>query len=160
MEASQRIELRMAYTLFTERSALPEVQATLLTEAEGVLRAAYAPYSRFSVGAAVLLSNGRVVLGTNQENVAYPSGLCAERVALFAAFTQYPEAELVGLAIAARNPQGLVPQPITPCGACRQVLAEYLQRTPNRNVWVLMGGTEATYLLEDARDLLPLAFRM
>ncbi|PIE83988.1 MAG: cytidine deaminase [Bacteroidia bacterium] len=154
------MELRLAYTVFTGADGLPPAQAALLEQAQAALPAAYAPYSRFSVGAAVLLSNGRVVRGANQENVAYPSGLCAERVALFAAFSQYPEAELVGMAIAARDAEGLVHRPVTPCGACRQVLAEYLQRSNEREVWVLMAGARTIYLLDDARMLLPLAFGM
>ena len=117
----------------------------------------YARYSQFKVGAAVRLHDGRIVIGANQENAAFPSGLCAERTALFAAQAQYPNHRVTMLAIAARNEDGVVAQPVTPCGACRQVIAgvEDRQGTPMK---VILYGTDCIYRIHSAKDLLPLAF--
>lgn len=118
----------------------------------------YAPYSHFYVGAAVLLENGIIVTGNNQENVAYPSGLCAERTALFYANSQYPEVPVKALAIVARDSSGKVPQaPITPCGACRQVMLETEKRF-GKPMQVLLAGAEEVIVVERASALLPLAF--
>ena len=119
---------------------------------------AYAPYSKFYVGAAVLLENGVVVAGSNQENVAYPSGLCAERVALFNASHQYPDVPVVALAIAAST-SGHQVESISPCGACRQVLLETEQRH-GRSMKVLLCGTKEVMVVESAVSLLPFCFEM
>ena len=102
---------------------LSREDATLIAEAVKVAQDAYAPYSQFKVGAAVLLENGIIVTGSNQENAAYPSGLCAERTALFYAGAQYPDVPVLALAVVAFNNIGQVEQ-ISPCGSCRQVLVE------------------------------------
>lgn len=118
----------------------------------------WSPYSGFRVGAALMLENGTVVTGSNQENAAYPSGLCAERTALFAAAHMYPGEAVTALAIAARNENGYTSQPITPCGACRQVLAETESRgkTPIRYI---LYGTEGTMVIEGGTDsILPFCF--
>lgn len=119
---------------------------------------AYAPYSGFQVGAAVLLDNGEIVIGANQENAAYPSGLCAERVALFAAASRYPQNKALILAIAAR-PQGgdFRPYAVSPCGACRQVMLETEKRFQHPLKVLLYGSTEIIRI-DTAQDLLPLAF--
>lgn len=117
----------------------------------------YAPYSKFNVGAALRLADGRIVIGANQENAAYPSGLCAERTAVFAAQANYPEQPITTLAIAARNVNGMMPKPITPCGACRQVILEIEERY-RRPVRILLYGTEGVYIVSSVRDLLPLCF--
>ena len=103
---------------------LPEPMVRLVQQAMEAARAAYAPYSRYQVGAALELENGEVVKGNNQENAAYPSGLCAERVALFYAGSQYPDVPARSLAIAAIRDGIFQEQPVTPCGGCRQVLLE------------------------------------
>lgn len=123
---------------------------------EATLRS-YAPYSHFSVGAAVLLENGETVSGTNQENAVYPSGLCAERTTLFYANSRYPTAAVVALAIAARNEAGLLSRPLPPCGACRQVMLETEQRF-GRPMTLLMSGTEEIYRINGVQHLLPFAF--
>lgn len=123
---------------------------------EATLRS-YAPYSHFSVGAAVLLENGETVSGTNQENAVYPSGLCAERTTLFYANSRYPTAAVVALAIAARNEAGLLSRPLPPCGACRQVMLETEQRF-GRPMTLLMSGTEEIYRTNGVQHLLPFAF--
>lgn len=117
---------------------------------------AYAPYSHFKVGAAVLLSDGTVVEGNNQENAAYPSGLCAERVALFAAGASFPERPVQAIAlIAVRN--GTVQSALAPCGACRQVMLETEQRY-GQPIRILMCGDETTIIAQSVKDLLPLSF--
>ena len=123
---------------------------------EATLRS-YAPYSHFSVGAAVLLENGETVSGTNQENAVYPSGLCAERTTLFYANSRYPTAAVVALAIAARNEAELLSRPLPPCGACRQVMLETEQRF-GRPMTLLMSGTEEIYRINGVQHLLPFAF--
>lgn len=141
--------------------AYHELSAEDLTLVNAALEAthrSYAPYSHFHVGAAVLLENGIIVTGTNQENVAYPSGLCAERTALFYANSQYPDVPVVALAIAARDADGHTsPAPIAPCGACRQVMLETEKRF-KRPMRVLLCGNEEVFMVESASHLLPVAF--
>ncbi len=118
---------------------------------------AYSPYSHFSVGAAVLMQNGSVVAGSNQENIAYPSGLCAERTALFSASVQHPGVPVVALAIVARNEKGLLVE-ASPCGACRQVLSEYRMRF-NVPIKVLMYvSPDCVRVVDDVAFLLPFSF--
>ena len=118
----------------------------------------YAPYSHFSVGAAILLDNGEIVCGSNQENAAYSSGTCAERTACFAAGASYPDAKFVAIAIAARGVDGKEqPHPIAPCGACRQSLVEY-ETLAGHPVEVLLVGAKCIYKIPSIKDLLPLAF--
>ena len=116
-------------------------------------RRSYAPYSRFHVGAAALLKSGIVVTGTNQENVASPSGLCAERTTLFYANSQYPDVPVMALAIASPDTEGI----LSPCGACRQVMLETEKRF-GKPMRVLLCGAEEVIVVESARDLLPFAF--
>ncbi|MBR4989458.1 MAG: cytidine deaminase [Bacteroidaceae bacterium] len=118
----------------------------------------YAVYSGFNVGAAVRLSDGTIVSGTNQENAAYPSGLCAERTALFWANSQYPDKAVEVLAIAARTAQGELEKPIPPCGACRQVILETEKRF-NTPIRIILYGTKECYVVEEGiKALLPLSF--
>lgn len=118
----------------------------------------YAPYSNFHVGAAVLLENDAIVTGSNQENVAYPSGLCAERTALFYANSQYPDVPVKALAIVARDANDVAKHDIiSPCGACRQVMVETEKRF-RRPIKVLLCGAEEVYVAESASSLLPLTF--
>ena len=129
-----------------------------MTRAREMTSKSYAPYSRFCVGAAIALSNGEIVTGANQENVAYPSGTCAERSACFYAHAQYPDAKFVEMAIAARGTDGeFVTEPISPCGACRQALLEY-ETLAGANVPVLLAGQDVIYKLQSVKSLLPLAF--
>ncbi len=117
----------------------------------------YAKYSHFRVGAAVRLADGRIVIGANQENAAYPSGLCAERTAIFAAQANYPDQPITCLAIAAADSNGLRAQPVTPCGACRQVVLEVEDRY-KQPVEILLCGTGIVYRFKSIKDLLPLSF--
>lgn len=118
---------------------------------------AYANYSRFYVGAALRLENGKMVIGANQENAAFPSGLCAERTAVFAAQANYPDSPIETLAIAGRNEKGVLPDPITPCGACRQVILEIEDRY-KKPIRILLYGTQKIYCVRSVKDLLPLSF--
>jgi cytidine deaminase len=131
---------------------------TLLAQALAVAQDAYAPYSKFHVGCAILLTDGTVVLGSNQENVAYPSGLCAERVAIFSAFANKPQATIQAIAIRAFSENFAVDYPITPCGACRQVLAEYQNRQSKEIALYMQGQTGEIYEMQDLCMLLPLVF--
>jgi len=118
----------------------------------------YSPYSHFSVGACIRLSDNTTVIGANQENAAYPVGLCAERTAIFAAQAQHPELSILSLAIAARNTSGnLTDDPISPCGSCRQVILEIEERY-HQPIRILLYGRKGIYILKTVRDLLPLCF--
>lgn len=137
---------------------LSTIEQKLVDEARNATLRAYAPYSKFSVGAAILLSNGEIITGANQENVAYPSGTCAERTACFYAHAQYPDARFQTIAIAARGTDGNeLPQPISPCGSCRQSLLEY-EMLAKGNVKVMLIGADEIYILPSVKSLLPLAF--
>lgn len=137
---------------------LDDRQRKLVDLAREATHRAYAPYSRFNVGAAILLSNGEIITGANQENVAYPSGTCAERTACFYAHARYPDARFEMIAIAARGTDGEeLSSPISPCGACRQSLLEY-ETLAGREVPVLLVSQSDIYQLPSVRSLLPLAF--
>jgi len=150
------------FTISTEvvecsKSELNDADKRLVESAENFLGHAYAPYSKFSVSAAALLDNGTIVNGTNQENAASPSGLCAERTAVFFANSQYPECKVVTLAISAFFQGEIVANPITPCGSCRQVLleTENRQKSPIR---VILAGKDKCFIINNIKDILPLNF--
>ena len=139
-------------------AGLSEADRHLMQLAEDSLNNAYAVYSHYRVGAALKLSNGKIVTGNNQENVAYPSGLCAERVAMFYAKSQYPDAAIETIAIIARSDDFIIEEAVSPCGSCRQVMSEYqiLQKSPIR---VIMKGEKGPILAVDTIEaLLPLMF--
>lgn len=117
----------------------------------------YAPYSNFNVGAAVRLDNGIILPGCNQENAAFGVTLCAERTALFSAGAQYPEAKVEAIAIAAKNADGLLEEPIPPCGTCRQAMVETEKRS-GRRLRILLYGTKHVYVIDGISCLLPLTF--
>ena len=147
-------EVRFDYTVY--RNSFPEEYRELCEKAIQVTGQSYSIYSGFSVGAAVLLDNGQVVVGANQENVAYPSGLCAERTALFYAGATYPDCSVQAIAIAACHKGALTENFTPPCGACRQVMAEVIKRY-GRDFDVLMIGQKETVQLK-ASALLPFSF--
>ena len=142
---------------YCQPDELSEKEQHLVQTAIKATEHSYSPYSHFAVGAALLLENGNEVMGANQENAAYPSGLCAERSAIFAAQSQWPDQAITTLAIAARTGGGLVRQPIVPCGACRQVILE-IEARYKRPVRILLHGTEGVYVIDTIKDLLPLQF--
>lgn len=136
---------------------LSPADRALIDAARKATERSYAPYSRFSVGAAAQLADGTVVTGTNQENAAYPSGLCAERTTLFYANSQYPGQPVVTLAIAAGTEKDFIDLPIPPCGACRQVILETEKRY-NQPIRILLYGKQCIYEVRSIGDLLPLSF--
>ena len=138
-------------------SELNDADRQLIDSAREATRRSYAPYSHFSVGAAARLADGTVVTGTNQENAAYPSGLCAERTTLFYANSQYPDQPIKTLAIAARTEKDFIEKPIPPCGACRQVILETEKRY-GQPIRILLYGKECIYEVKSIGDLLPLSF--
>lgn len=141
-----------------EYSELTAEQQRVVDEARDATLRSYAPYSKFRVGAAILLSDGSVVTGSNQENVAYPSGTCAERTACYYAGANHPEARFEKIAISARGTDGEeVSLPIPPCGACRQALLEY-EKLAQHDVEVILVGRDSIYILPSVGSLLPLAF--
>ena len=151
----QRIET--SYKIYTI-DELDAQEKSLMEAAIEATRHSYAPYSHFHVGAAVLLENDVIVTGSNQENVAYPSGLCAERTALFYSNSQYPDMKVRALAIAARSEEeGIVCSPIFPCGACRQVMLETEKRS-GKPMKILLCGSEEVYIVKGVTQLLPFAF--
>jgi len=141
-----------------QMNELATEQQHLLELAIEATSRSYAPYSDFHVGAAVRLDNGEIVIGCNQENAAYPSGLCAERTALFAAGSQYPNIGVETLAIAARGTDGeLTDEPVGPCGSCRQVIIESETRAKHP-IRILLYGKRHIYMVEGIRELMPLSF--
>ena len=150
-------EIRIVVHEFENIGELPENDQLLIQEARRITSMAYAPYSGFHVGAAVLLGNGITVTGNNQENSAYPSGLCAERVALFYANANYPDSEVKTIAISAAKNGVLVNESVKPCGSCRQALAETEVRfeTPIR---IILDGQDGILVLNGVESLLPLSF--
>lgn len=136
---------------------LSPADRALMNAAKEATARSYAPYSRFSVGAAAQLADGTVVTGTNQENAAYPSGLCAERTTLFYANSQHPDQPVVTLAIAARTEKDFIDMPIPPCGACRQVILETEKRY-KQPIRILLYGKKCIYEVRSISDLLPLSF--
>lgn len=137
---------------------LTEEQRAVVEIAKEQIKRSYCPYSGFCVGAGALLANGEIIRGCNQENAAYPSGLCAERVALFAAGAQYPDQPVKKLAIACFTGGHFTKEPGSPCGACRQVMLETEHRYPGQKMEVLLYGEDEIFVFESAADLLPLIF--
>ena len=144
--------------LSAQMDELSEHEQSLLNEAIEATKRSYAPYSHFHVGASVLLDNGVTVMGCNQENAAFPAGTCAERAALFAAGSLYPDHAVEMLAIAARDTSGqLTDEPISPCGVCRQVIIETETRF-KRPVRILLYGQKQIYVIDGIKQLMPLSF--
>ncbi len=138
---------------------LSELDQKLIEKAKLAFSTAYAPYSGFLVGASVLLDNGEIVSGSNQENVAYPSGLCAERVALFYAGARFPDAKIEAIAISVTSKDFGVSDVISPCGACRQVMAEYEDKQLASIKVILHSPTDEVLIANKVEDLLPFMFK-
>jgi cytidine deaminase len=152
-EMTLKSEIKVA-----QLSELSETDRQLINMAiEGTSRS-YAPYSHFHVGAAILLANGKMFIGCNQENAAFPAGICAERSAIFAAGAQYPDQAVLTLAITARNTKGeLIDEPASPCGTCRQVIIETETRFKHP-VRILLYGRKRTFVIDSIKQLMPLSF--
>ncbi len=150
--------LSLELIVYETEAELSSEDASLMKRAREAREDAYAPYSDFKVGAAVLLENGEVVIGNNQENASYPSGLCAERVAVFHAGARYPGKSILKIAIAAGASGKPLTKPAAPCGNCRQSIFEYENRQGRPIELLLMGGSGEVYKCPSIRGLLPLAF--
>lgn len=146
------------YTEYENLQELPEADRELVLKAREAALVAYAPYSKFRVGAALKLKNGKIITGSNQENAAFPSGLCAERVALFAAHHQYPEVAVETIAITAQSFRKKINNPISPCGACRQVISESEKRFDQPIKLILTGEKGVVYVFNSVDSLLPFGF--
>lgn len=150
--------LSTEWEVISSVSDLSPIDQELLLAAKQAVESAYAPYSQFSVGAALLLEDGTIIKGNNQENAAYPSGLCAERVAFFWAGANYPGKKIVSIAITAKSDVVKTDHPITPCGACRQSMLEY-ELNQKSDITILMQGTSGMiYKMVGVKQLLPLYF--
>lgn len=142
---------------FCSLDELTAEEQSLVKSACSATQNSFAPYSKFHVGAAVMLNNGKVIIGANQENAAFPSGLCAERTAIFAAQANYPDQPIKMLAIAASDEKGLRDKPVTPCGSCRQVILQMEDRY-HQPVEILLYGNSGVYRINSVKDILPLSF--
>ena len=149
--------LTIDYIEYASEQELEPQDRELAKEAFEALKGSYSPYSNFQVGAALRLADGTIVKGANQENAAYPSGLCAERVAMFAASANYPDVPFDTLAIVASDHHVLCDDPATPCGNCRQVMAEY-QSKYGRPLKVILVGKSRIFKFSKVEDLLPFIF--
>mgnify|MGYP003429224133 FL=1 len=154
----KEININSHFLVYDGVTELPTDVQNLMQNAINIRKNAYAPYSKFRVGAAILLDNGKVVLGSNQENAAYPSGLCAERVAIFQAGSIYPQAKILKMAITAASDSNKTMSPIPPCGACRQSIAEYEIKQENPIEIYFMGEIGEIYQSSSLKNLLPLMF--
>lgn len=154
----KKVTISTEFTVFENIEQLPKEIKDLMKKAIEIRKKAYAPYSKFKVGAAILLDNGKIILGSNQENAAYPSGLCAERVAIFQAGAIYPNAKILKLAISATSEEKPVLSPIPPCGSCRQSIAEYEFKQNSPIEIYFMGESGEIYKSDSLTNLLPLVF--
>ena len=152
----KKIEINFTTAVFNELSVEDQ---NLVSNAKSALKVAYAPYSGFFVGACVLLENGDVINGSNQENVAYPSGLCAERVALFYAGAKYPNIPIRTIAVSVLSKNFDVNDVVSPCGACRQVMAEYEEKQDNPIKVILHSPNDEVLIAHKVEDLLPFMFK-
>ena len=151
-------EIKFEYEVYEQSTALNESDAILLQAARTLTANAYAPYSNFLVGAVAKLHNGETVSGTNQENAAYPVGICAERVLLSSAAMLFTNTPIDTIAISYHNLNGESNKPVSPCGMCRQALREYEQRTNNPIRLILSGMSGEVFIIEKANQLLPFSF--
>ena len=150
-------EIKIAYKEYASLDELSAQDRVLAESAIEAVGSAYAPYSKFNVGAAVRFNDGEIIKGSNQENAAYPSGICAERTALFYASASRPDAPMNALAIAAAHKGELLPDPVTPCGACRQVMSQYQFKSGNPMEIILIGANRI-WKFDNVESLLPFIF--
>ena len=157
-QVMKEISIRIKYKEYETSELLPEHDNRLLMTARNAAKDGYAPYSGFRVGAAVLLGNGVMITSNNQENAAYPSGLCAERIALFYAATQYPNVPIIAIAVSTLNRAATPSDIAKPCGACRQVMAEYEDLTGHK-MRIILDSADKIFVLHGIDTLLPLRFK-
>ena len=151
--------LSVSYLEYDSMEELSPPDRGLLEHAKKAVESAYAPYSHYMVGAAIRMGNGKIITGSNQENMAFPSGLCAERVALFAATSANPGIAVEAIAITARSRQFPVEKPVTPCGSCRQAIIEYEMLSHEKIRIILTGESGKVLVIEGMEALLPLSFK-
>ena len=156
LDEAERISFE--YSVYNSSEELPHTLKNLLNDARKAATKAYAPYSKFKVGAAILLENNEVILGNNQENASFPAGMCAERVALFFAGANYPNTPIKAIAVTAFSEEKPVINPAAPCGICRQAIAEYEQKQESKITVVMAGQEGEVYVCDSLQDLLPMAF--
>ncbi len=144
--------------VYDDISELPEDIQSLMSSAIQVRNNAYAPYSKFNVGAALLLENGEVIVGSNQENASYPSGLCAERTAIYYAGAKFPDVKILTMALTASSKNKITDKPIPPCGACRQAIAEYELKQEQPIEIYFMGSIGKVARSRSLANLLPFIF--
>ena len=154
----KEVKIETTLQVFNDVSDLPDQIQKLMAAATKARETAYAPYSKFKVGAAILLDNDEVITGSNQENASYPSGLCAERTAIFYAGAKYPDAQIRIMALTASSQQQITDTPIPPCGACRQSIAEYEIKQENPIEIYFMGAKGKVVKSNSLANLLPLGF--
>ena len=154
----KEINQNFSYREYDDADELDVEEKKLLEHAKAAITTAYAPYSKFKVGAAALLENGKIISGSNQENASSPAGICAERVTLSAASAVYPDVPVKSLAITVKSNNSPASTPVAPCGICRQTLLEYEQRFKQNIVILLQGEQGKIYRIDSAKDLLPLYF--
>lgn len=154
----KKIKIENEVIVYNSATELEEKDQTLIKKAVEAKENAYAPYSNFKVGAAILLDSGIVITGNNQENAAYPSGMCAERVAIWKVGSQYPKEKVLKLAIVASSLDKIVDKPVGPCGACRQTLLEYEINQKQPFEVLFMGEVGKVVKVNSIRDLLPFSF--
>ncbi|SDY02087.1 cytidine deaminase [Lutibacter oricola] len=154
----KKVEIKTEITVFNSTKELAEDVQQIMSLAQNIKETAYAPYSKFKVGCALLLEDNVVVTGNNQENAAYPSGMCAERVAIWNASSQYPNKKVLKLAIAASSSSQVLKEPVAPCGACRQTLSEYELKQGDKIEVYFMGEEGQIIKTNSVLDLLPIAF--
>jgi len=154
----KKIELKTQITIFDSIEELPAIVKGLMNKAIDAKQNAYAPYSKFKVGAAFLLEDGTIITGNNQENAAYPSGMCAERVAIWKVSSEFPNKKILKLAISASSSSQILKEPVAPCGACRQTLSEYEIKQKEKIEVYFMGEEGEIIKTDSVLDLLPIAF--
>ena len=150
-------EIKISYMEYDSIEQMNPEDRELAQAAIDATKHSYAPYSKFNVGAAVMLEDGEIITGSNQENAAYPSGLCAERTAMFYASANRPDKAMTKIAVAAGQEGKLCDSPATPCGACRQVMAQY-QTKCGRNMEIILVGGKKIWKFEKVDDILPFIF--
>ncbi len=154
----KKVELKTQITIFDSIEELPTIVKGLMNKAIEAKQNAYAPYSKFKVGAAMLLEDGTIITGNNQENAAYPSGMCAERVAIWKVSSEFPNKKILKLAISASSSSQILREAVAPCGACRQTLSEYEIKQKAKIEVYFMGEVGEIIKTESVLDLLPIAF--
>lgn len=154
----KEVKIETTLQLFEDISELPKDIQSLMSSAIEARENAYAPYSNFNVGASILLDNEEVITGNNQENASYPSGLCAERTAIYYAGAKYPNAKILKMALTASSKNKLTDKPIPPCGACRQAIAEYELKQDQAIEIYFMGATGRVAKSDSLSNLLPFIF--